>query len=128
MAQTKKNISTVKKKPDPEQIAAAIDFRLQGYSYEQIAQEMKIEAQLAMELVEAGLKVIVRDDPFQRMLIDLQRIDQLLTQVYPSAAQGDKEAINTALSLRREREVIERKFERMESFRRLAPPAEENPP
>jgi hypothetical protein len=122
MAARRKILSTTSAKPkDPAQIAEAVDYKLQGHSYEQIAEQMKITAAFAMELVTAGLITMVRDDPIQRLLIDLQRIDQMLAAVYPATATGDTFAIQTTISLRKEREAVEKKFERMDSFRRHAP-------
>jgi hypothetical protein len=129
MAKVKKFLSTAVKEPvkppDPAQIAEAIDYKLQGHSYEMIAEQMKITPQAAMEFVTAGLIAMVRDDPFQRLLIDLQRIDQMLAAVYPATTTGDTFAIQTTINLRKEREAVEKKFERMDSFRRHAPLIEE---
>ncbi len=102
-------------------IAEAIDRKLQAHSYEQIAGEMKIKASRAVALVHEGLAKLIRDPTDRRMLLDLQRIDQMLTAVYPSAAQGDHQAIASVLALRRERDALEKQFERAESFRTLAP-------
>ncbi len=106
-------------------IAEAIDRKLQAHSYEQIAGEMKIKASRAVDLVHEGLAKLIRDPSDRRMLLDLQRIDQMLTAVYPSAVQGDHQAITSALALRRERDALEKQFERAESFRTLAPTEDE---
>jgi len=60
-----------------------------------------------------------------RISADLRRIDQMLTAVYPAALKGDRESIQIVLTLWRERETIEKKLVRQESFRVLAPDEEE---
>lgn len=57
---------------------------------------------------------------------DLRRIDQMLTAVYPAALKGDHDSIHIVLTLWREREIIEKKLVRQESFAALAPVEEED--
>jgi len=112
-----------KKQPDAldaATISEAIEYKLQGYSYEQIAEERKIKRAQAVELVHAGLATLIRDPTEKQLLLDLARIDQMLTAVYSSAAQGDTAAITAVLALRREREMLERRFDRAECFRKHA--------
>jgi hypothetical protein len=56
------------------------------------------------------------------------RVDNMLTAVYPNAAQGDRDSINTVMALRREREAIQRQFERQASLELLSPPTAEVAP
>jgi hypothetical protein len=117
-----------KKKPtkkEAAQIAEAVDYKLQGHPYEQIAEQMKVSVKEAVALVYEGLATLIRDPASQQMLLDLQRLDQMLTAVYPTATQGDRDAIQSVLNLRRERDALEMKLQRQESFRQLAPTEDE---
>jgi hypothetical protein len=108
------------KKRDAKQIAEAIDYKLQGHPYESIAAQMNINVADAKALVQEGLAIITRGSPEEQIILDLQRVDQMLAAVYPTAANGEREAILTMIALRQEREALERKWQRAESFRRLA--------
>jgi hypothetical protein len=111
-----------KKKTNDERIAEAIDYRLQGHRYDEIAEQMGVNADQARELVHAGLLSIVRENWREQLIIDLQRIDQMLAAIYSQAANGDTEAIRTVIVLRREREIVQRQFERQASFELFSPP------
>jgi hypothetical protein len=107
-------------KLDAERIAEAIDYKLRGHAYESIAEQMGIKVAGAVALVSAALFALVRDPAESQILLDLQRVDQMLAAVYPTATQGDQEAIRTVIALRQEREALEKKLQRTESFRRVA--------
>jgi hypothetical protein len=109
------------KKQEADRIAEAIDYKLQGHPYETIAEQMKVSVKEAARLVREGLTTLVRDPADQQILLDLQRIDQMLAAIYPTATQGDRDSINTVLALRRERDELQKKWHRQESFRTLAP-------
>lgn len=119
MAERKK--TPAQKKKEAERISEAVDYKLQGHPYEQIAEQMKLPVNEVVGLVHEGLTTLIRDSSDKKILLDLQRIDQMITAVYPGAAQGDHNAIHIVINLRKEREALEMKLQRQESFRALAP-------
>lgn len=98
-------------KKDKARISEAVDYKLQGHGYAQIAEQMNISEAQAAELVHKGLSLIIQDPGRESLLLDLARLDQMLTAVYPHAVEGDREAIRTVLVLRHERERIKNKLE-----------------
>jgi hypothetical protein len=95
---------------EQEKIAEAIDYKLQGFTYEAIAEAMQIKLREAKRLVYCGLSQIVRNDTQDEQLTDLERIDQMLAHMFPLALEGDKEAIERVTYLRSERKLLEEKL------------------
>ena len=110
----------VRQRHEPERVAEAIDYKLQGHSYALIAEQMNITVAQAVGLVHAGLAETVHDDSYEQLALDLQRVEQMLSAIYPQATQGGIDAVNAVVTLRRERDELRRRWDRHDSFRRLA--------
>lgn len=104
-----------KRKTELEMIAEAIDYRLQGHDYPTIADALNegspgkvhITAQIVAELVAKGLNSLIREPAKEATLLELSRINQMLTAVYANAAQGDAASIEQTLKLMDRRAKLE---------------------
>lgn len=77
----------------------ALDYRLNGYSYGDIAEEMNISRSTAHTYVADALREITRDKAEAVLDIELLRLDQLLLATYAQALQGDLQAIDRCLNI-----------------------------
>jgi hypothetical protein len=102
--------------PEIDLISMAIDYRLQGHDYIQIAEAMsadtenvgrKITVEYATELVTKGLNALYREPAKEAILLDLQRVNQMMTTAYANAAQGESHSIDTMLKLMDRRAKLE---------------------
>jgi hypothetical protein len=79
--------------------ARALTYREQGYTYEQIAAQMKRPPQTIHRWVMQAMDRII-DEPARRVLtLELRRLDRLQSAVYHSAAEGDLPSIKTYLDI-----------------------------
>lgn len=94
-----------------EQAEEALDYRRQGYSYAQIAGAMQIPVDRAVSLVADAVRA-VKIEPSDRLLtLDIERVELMLASVFPGAAEGDINAINTVLRLMDKREQLQKRTE-----------------
>jgi len=79
--------------------AEAIEYRLQGYSYEQIGQTMGFSDTRAFQLVDEGLQAIKTEVPQSLKDLEAKRLDMLLAAFMASAVQGDLNAAKMVVSI-----------------------------
>lgn len=72
--------------------AEALEYRIQGYTYEQIGETMECSITTAFEYVDHSLKAITREPAENLMALELSRLDQLLTAFFTNAMGGDVNA------------------------------------
>jgi transposase-like protein len=79
--------------------ARALTYREQGYTYEQIAAQMKRPPQTIHRWVTQAMDRLI-DEPARRVLaLELRRLDRLQSAVYHAAADGDLAAIRSYLDI-----------------------------
>lgn len=90
-----------KNKKDKElaRITEAVEYRIQGHDYSQIAEQMNCPQEEAVELVSKGLAALHREPLKERILLDLKAIETMLAQTMPNAATGEPQAISITLQL-----------------------------
>ena len=77
----------------------ALQLRASGWTYRQIAEEMRINVKTAYQYVDFALKEITRENAEQVFTLELERCDSLLAAIFPQALEGDLFAIDRALSI-----------------------------
>lgn len=80
--------------------AAALELRLSGLSYAEIAERLGYKDKSgAWRAVEGELKTTRRERAMEAVEIDLTRLDKLLNAVWPKAMEGDGTAIDRVLKV-----------------------------
>jgi predicted DNA-binding protein (UPF0251 family) len=77
----------------------ALELRLNSYTYEQIADEMKIATSTVYEYVDHGMRNIVREPAEKVLALYRERLERLLSSVMPAALSGDLPAHDAALRI-----------------------------
>ena len=77
----------------------ALEHRISGLGYREIADTMGISLTTAYRLVQGGMQEIIREPAEQMLTIETDRLDKLLAAQLPSALQGDPRAAETALKI-----------------------------
>lgn len=77
----------------------ALEYRLQGASYRDIAEAMKISVQTAWAYVQDALKEVTAEPAAEVRTLQLQRYDQLLLAQLPLALRGDPAACQQTLAI-----------------------------
>lgn len=77
----------------------ALDYRLQGFTFEQIGESMGVSAVRAFQLVTEGLTTIQTENAQQVKDIEVKRLDLLTTAYMQNATQGDVVAANMVIRL-----------------------------
>lgn len=95
-------------------MAEAMQYREQGYSFEEIATELKIGDTTAYDLVVDGLKSILQEPAEQLLAQQIKRTTALLTGFYSDAKGGDDAKLASALRL----------LERLDRLYGIAQPAQ----
>jgi DNA-binding CsgD family transcriptional regulator len=72
-----------------ERIAEALDYRRQGFSYSEIAKQMRCSLSTAHGYITDRLAALVTEDRAEVLKLELDRLDQLMASIYAAAAQGD---------------------------------------
>jgi hypothetical protein len=86
----------------------AFDYRRQGNSYFEIAEQMRITEDEVVALVSTYLaSAAVVDAPVNARLLDIDRANLMMNSIFATAAAGDIEAIKVALRLMRHRSVLD---------------------
>ena len=84
--------------------AEALDYRMQNHSFRAIAKRMKVSTTVAHTYVVRAIQEWAPVETARQVLqMDLERIGEMFSSVYPNAVGGDLPAIATCLSLIRER-------------------------
>jgi hypothetical protein len=80
----------------------AIDYRLQGMTYREIAQELGVTPTRARQLVAEALAAIEKDtaeSAEELRRLELDRLDQLQSGIWEDAAGGNLKAVGAALKI-----------------------------
>lgn len=92
-------VKNKKSKARRDRMAKALNLRLTGASYRQIAQDLDISVVTAHRDVADALKDITKDTAAEVLDLELQRYDELLAAHYPAALGGNKFATQQVLSI-----------------------------
>lgn len=84
----------------------ALEFREQGYSYHQIAEEMSEPMNTVYDLVRDALAEIKREAAEHVLELELKRVDTLQSGVFSDAAAGDDQKIRTFVLLADRRDKL----------------------
>ncbi|QQO78153.1 hypothetical protein [Actinomyces sp. HMT897] len=82
-----------------ERIRQALEHRISGATYGDIATQMRISRSTAYTYVQDALKEITREPAEQVRTLELQRYDALLTAHWATALHGDQAATDTCLKI-----------------------------
>lgn len=82
-----------------ENVRAVLEYRKQGFTFEQIGREMHFGGSYACRLAKWGLDEIITPSVEDYRKLQNARLDDLLSAVYSNAIQGDAEAIGCSLKI-----------------------------
>jgi hypothetical protein len=77
----------------------ALGYREQGYSFDQIAKQMKVSRSTAHGYVVEGMNAIPLESAKAVLAMELKRLDSLLSAFYANATEGDLAAAGMALNI-----------------------------
>lgn len=80
-------------------MAEALEIRLTGASYSQIAEELRVSKTEAYRLVQEAITETIREPAEELIALEQARYDDLLASFYPLALQGDPAAAKTCLEI-----------------------------
>lgn len=105
-----------KKQTEQSRVKTAIEYRMMGHGYAQIAEAMTedtkteiTEAQV-VDWVAKGLAAIHREPKIEQVILDLERVNTLLTKAFENASAGDSAAAGLVLALMKRKEELEAKL------------------
>jgi hypothetical protein len=84
-------------------IATALQLRLSGRTFTEIASQMAVSISTCHAMVVEGLKSIIREPAEQVLQLELRRLDQMLGAIYPRALRGDLRAVESVITLQQQR-------------------------
>ena len=80
--------------------AEALEYRKQGYTYEQIAEALGYKtAQGAYAAIQSALTRIIREPAQEVLQIELERLDAMFMRPFAAATSGDLMAIGACLNI-----------------------------
>ena len=82
-----------------ERIAMALAYRTNGFTFEQIGAALGINRSAAYKLVKRGIARTIEEPAQELRALQLERLDEMLSAVYPNARQGDIAAITKSLDI-----------------------------
>lgn len=91
------------KKSKAEYIADCLDFRQQGFSHEQIASELELTPSEVASYIEEGANQILVEPKRVALLMELERVNQLMQKQYDAAINGETDATRAVMDLTRRR-------------------------
>lgn len=91
------------KKSKADYIADCLDFRQQGFSHEQIAQELGLKPSEVASYIEEGANQIIVEPKRVALLMELERVNQLMQKQYDAAINGETDATRAVMELTRRR-------------------------
>lgn len=84
----------------------AVELRLAGAGYEQIAQQVGYRGPSgAHQAVQRGLEKLLHESPPEVRQLELERLDALLLGLWPKARRGDSAAVDRVLKVMERRSV-----------------------
>ena len=82
-----------------ERQGAALELRLKGMSYRQIAEQLQIQVGTAHELVNTYLLNAVTEPGEELRTLEVERLDVMLKAIWADVEAGDVKAIDAALKI-----------------------------
>ena len=82
-----------------ERVSLALKHRRRGFTFQQIGKALETSTAAAFRLVSKGLHQIGREEAEALYTLEMARLDELLSTVYPAARNGNIASINTCLSI-----------------------------
>jgi hypothetical protein len=79
--------------------ARALGHRLSGYSFEEIASEMKLSLTTAHRWITEALDRVIKEPATAVLTMELRRLDDMQTGVYEAATNGDPVAVHAMLRI-----------------------------
>jgi hypothetical protein len=80
-------------------IAAALDLRLQGHSLDEIARHLKTSRTSVHNWISGALEQMIVEPARHLLKMELRRLDEMMTGVYPDAVQGHLPSVYAYLSI-----------------------------
>jgi hypothetical protein len=77
----------------------ALEYRTNGFTFERIGAALGINRSAAYKLVMRGIARTIEQPAQELRTLQLERLDEMLSAVYPHARQGDIAAINKSLDI-----------------------------
>lgn len=77
----------------------AIDYRLQGWTYEAIGKAMGLSGGRAFQLVDEAIQGIYYEKANELRAVELARLDEMMKQFFVNALAGDTQAAATVLQI-----------------------------
>lgn len=94
-----KGILGVREAETLQKMAAALDFRLQGHTFEEIGESLGVSTTRAYELVEIALKDTLAEKAEKVRQMELRRLDLMTPQHLKSAIEGDPKAVDAVIKI-----------------------------
>ena len=85
----------------------ALDYRLQGYTYRQIAEAMRISVSTAHHYIRDALDAIPRDNAEAVLAMHLEQYSMIVQSFFPAALQGDGFSADRVMSAMRNIERLQ---------------------
>ena len=96
------------KKPNRAQLVAdAWDLRKTGYSHADIASELKTSVEDVAAMIGEGISQVIVEKDKAGLVIEIERINQMLSGMYASATAGDAISANISMQLMKRRRELE---------------------
>jgi hypothetical protein len=84
-------------------VAEAMQYRIMGYTFEQIGDQLGVTRQAAHQMVLEGLAATLQEPSDELRTLEVSRLDQMLVKVYEDAVKGDIRAIDSVLKIQERR-------------------------
>lgn len=82
-----------------QKMSAALDFRLQGHTFEEIGQSLEVSTTRAYELVELALKDTLAEKAEKVRQMELRRLDLMTPNLLNAAVEGDARAVDAVIKI-----------------------------
>lgn len=87
----------------------ALELRRAGASYRQIAKTLGVSLAMAHKYVKRGMSRLIercRDEAEQVLLLELDRLDQMLMGLWPAASKGNPQSVEKVLKIMERRAAM----------------------
>lgn len=92
-------LAGVRKIETYRKMAEAMDYRLQGHTFAEIGEFMKLKTTRAYELVSMGLRDTIAEPSEDVRAMELRRLDKLQSAYFANAVTGDIKSADLALKI-----------------------------
>ncbi len=97
----------VETKSRAELAREAVDYRIQGHDLGEIGNQLGVSAEEVVWLVDEGIRALSLENAVQTRLLDIRRIDLMMSSIFSTAASGDIGATAEVRQLMRLRRILE---------------------